>query len=423
MQKSSQCFAASNIFVGKGDIANFVSDKSGAGHTVVMLASNSRVFFARQKLFILLVLAAGLTSRFTVGLLGHNFDFDSYRIVAELMVQGKNVYANTTRYNYGPVMFNLTHWLDWMAGHQEWIFRLLLVSVLSAADLGIFFLLRKKFSLRSAVFYFLNPVSIIITGYHNQFDNLAIIIGFWSVLCLQDKFDQPIDRRKVFALLILGFSLSTKHVLFAFPFWLAVKQRGLLQKAFMIVIPVTVFFASFLPYWSQGRERIMHNVFHYKSESVGLFYNTFVPMGAQTAFDSQTIWLLLLVFFAFVCRRWNVFESMLIYLGVLVATAPATANQYFVIPLALLAWRPNVLGIFYSILITLLLMIDQQGLPVFSFVSVISSYAALDLAFWAGYLLLLQIIWIIWRQRVLSLFQKIVAEVNHQLGIKENVMK
>ncbi len=42
-----------------------------------------------------------------VSSLGHTYDFDSYRLVANAITYGKNVYAWTPRYNYGPVWFNL----------------------------------------------------------------------------------------------------------------------------------------------------------------------------------------------------------------------------------------------------------------------------------------------------------------------------
>ena len=67
------------------------------------------------------VLVAGTIARFWAGTLGHNFDFDSYRVVADLMAQGKNVYASTDRYNYGPVWFTVIHALDVLA-RLRWIF-------------------------------------------------------------------------------------------------------------------------------------------------------------------------------------------------------------------------------------------------------------------------------------------------------------
>ncbi|MBQ6111682.1 MAG: hypothetical protein IJL01_04735, partial [Synergistaceae bacterium] len=59
-----------------------------------------------SKIFWISVLA-GITLRFVLMTLGHNFDFESYCIVGKLAAHGKNIYANTGRYNYGPVWFTL----------------------------------------------------------------------------------------------------------------------------------------------------------------------------------------------------------------------------------------------------------------------------------------------------------------------------
>ena len=204
-----------------------------------------------------LVLLTGLAARFWVATCGHNFDFDSYRIVADLMAQGKNVYASTDRYCYGPGWFTVIHLLDALAGHRADIFRWLLIGFLSAADVAIALMLWRQFGLLAAAFFFLNPVSIIITGYHNQFDNVAICLGLLAVIRFGDDFEKPLSGRKWSALLLLGLSLTTKHVFFMFPFWLAVKQRGLLQKCLIVAVPTVIFLASFLPYWSVGHAGII----------------------------------------------------------------------------------------------------------------------------------------------------------------------
>jgi hypothetical protein len=47
--------------------------------------------------------AIGVGLRIWVSTLGYNFDFESYAVVASIIDSGGNVYAETHRYNYGPV--------------------------------------------------------------------------------------------------------------------------------------------------------------------------------------------------------------------------------------------------------------------------------------------------------------------------------
>src|SRR5579859_6127536 len=171
------------------------------------------------------VLLVGLAARGFFATLGHNYDFESCRVIAGLMEEGKNVYANTDRYNYGPVLFNLLYVLDVVAGRNPEVFRGLLVALLSLADAGIAWILWRKYGLRAGVLFFLNPVSIMITGYHNQFDNVAVLLGLCSVILYGEDFAKRPGGRQYGALGILGLSLMTKHLLFVFPLWLAVKQK------------------------------------------------------------------------------------------------------------------------------------------------------------------------------------------------------
>lgn len=59
----------------------------------------------KNKLLIIVIIFLGITPRFAITQLGHNFHFESYCIVGKLVNEGKSIYANTTRYNYGFIFF------------------------------------------------------------------------------------------------------------------------------------------------------------------------------------------------------------------------------------------------------------------------------------------------------------------------------
>ena len=67
----------------------------------------------------LVIIALGLDLRMGAAVLGHNFDIESWYIVADIMRHGGNVYAETGRYNYGPVWFFILHVLDVLAAHRH----------------------------------------------------------------------------------------------------------------------------------------------------------------------------------------------------------------------------------------------------------------------------------------------------------------
>lgn len=366
-----------------------------------------RNFFQSTWLPVLVILT-GLAARLLIATRGHNFDIDSCFIIAGITHHGGSVYASTWRYNYGPIWLTILHGLDVLARHDQNVFRYFIAGFLSLVDVGIYLFLRRRFGGLAAVLFFLNPVSVIITGYHSQFDNLAVLFGLVAVCLMGDEFDKPIDRKKFLGLVVLGISLTTKHVLFAFPCWLAVKQKGRREKLWTVLIPVLVFVVSFAPYWPEGSQGIIQNVFMYRSVTTPFFYDMFMPTFVQFAFNSQTVWLLMLVIFAFVYQKKNAIESLLLYTCLLVATAPATTNQYLAIPVAFVVTHLNLWTILYIVAATLHLATDYNGLGL----SCISAWSGGD----AIYMLDCWMIWDLWRRPIIGLFEKCVLEVENQLG-------
>lgn len=367
--------------------------------------------FLERPWVLFFVVTIGLAARLAAATAGHNFDMDSWYIVADITAHGGNVYAETARYNYGPLWFLIVHGLDVLSGHRHEVLRYLIAGFLSLVDLGIFFLLCRQAGGRAGVLFFLNPVSILITGFHCQIDNLAILIGLYSVSLMGDDFDKPCDGRKILGLLVLGISLAAKHIFFLFPFWLAVKQKGLVQKGIILVVPAAVFMLSFAPYWAAGREGIIAHVFRYHSSQNKYFYNFFVPACVQYCFASGTLWYILLIVFAFVCRRRKALASLLIYTGVLVAFSPATTNQYLAIPVALAAVYPSIPFFLYTGIATLHICVDATNGP----------------RFWHGfrgyyedmaiYALCCALAWLLWRPIFLQLLEKFRREIQIQLGL------
>lgn len=113
-------------------------------------------------------------------------------------------------------------------------------------DVGIALFLRKHLGRLPATLFFLSPISIIITGYHNQFDNLAILL----MLCATDALERH-DEKKRDVLFILFFTLSLvmKHIFAFFIAWIVFsKSLSTRQKILYTVIPIGCFCLSFLLY-------------------------------------------------------------------------------------------------------------------------------------------------------------------------------
>jgi hypothetical protein len=362
------------------------------------------------------ILAAGIAARLFVATLGHDYDFDSWVMIAQVPMD-KNVYAITTyRYCFAPAWYWILHTLYFLAGHNPAAFRYFVAGFLSLADAGIFYILWRKFGQLAGCFFFLNPISIIISGYQNNFDNIAIFVGLLATFLIKDQFEKPLGRQAILGLVLLGISLVLKHVFFAFPFWLAVKQRGLAQKLIIILIPVSIFLMSFVPYWPGGKHEIIQDVFLYRSYTTEFFYHMFLPRFVQFMFSSQMVWAFCMVIFAFIYRQKSTLETMLLYTCVMVATPPANINEYLAIPLCFVATHLNLFTILYTFFGSVHELVDYNGLRL----TFISPTNCIDMAI---YMLCLALVWVTWRQEIIGWSKKIITwflfEAKNQVGLEK----
>lgn len=317
--------------------------------------------FARSSFVVSLFI--GVTARLVLPFRGHNFDVESYKIVAEIRDAGGNVYAETSRYNYGPVWFYVLDAIDTtvqFAGGGNVLFRHAVAWFLVGVDVALAVLLAKRFNWWVGVAVLLNPVSMIITGYHSQFDNLAVLLAFAGVVLV---FPRQERARYEFwlGLLLLGTSLATKHVFVILPFWLALRPLGRRDRALMLTGPYLVFVGSFFPYWAVGREGIIANVIEYRS-----FANAPLLVGLtwfNPSHELATVFLLFALGVAgFATMQCRPEFSLGVYTVVVVAFSPAIANQYLAVPVSGIA----ILGIGwflpYVAVATYHLVVDGSGL-------------------------------------------------------------
>lgn len=134
------------------------------------------------KIYILAIVFS-VIARLYLSTFGFNYDFESYKIVVKIVQGGGNVYAETSRYNYGPIWFNILNILNFFGEY----FRIGLILTLSLADILISCILWGKGFKLSALLFLFSPITIFISGYHNQFDNLAVLLAMLSVLIFVER--------------------------------------------------------------------------------------------------------------------------------------------------------------------------------------------------------------------------------------------
>jgi uncharacterized membrane protein YqaE (UPF0057 family) len=214
------------------------------------------------------------------------------------------------------------------------VFRLLVVLLVSAGDCLIAWILWRKTKFWISLLFLFNPVSALISGYHNQFDNLAVLLALSGALLL-DRHAAG-GRRGDFwgGLIVLSLCLCLKHIFIFFPLWVALKQRGLCDRAVALLLPICLFVLGFVPFWALGADGIVDNVLLYRSFDNAPGLRLFIPGIFLRLLSADTILILAMGVAALWYRRQSTLRSAMAYTLVLLIFAPAVANQYLAIPVA-----------------------------------------------------------------------------------------
>lgn len=110
-----------------------------------------------------------------------NYDQQSYAIVVDILDRGGNVYAETARYNYSPVWMYVLYALSHTASFFGVPFAFAPRAFLAAVDLLVALAVARiatatgQNGTKAFLVYYLNPISVLLTGLHGQFDNLAAL--------------------------------------------------------------------------------------------------------------------------------------------------------------------------------------------------------------------------------------------------------
>lgn len=312
-----------------------------------------------KKIFVFAFLAiVSVSTKLLLSTQCDNWDIESYEIVADTTLAGDSVYAETTRYNYGPAWAHILAAIRRVQigvfGHRNLsLFHEMIAGLLACVDVAIAMVLWSRFSYAAGLVFLLNPVSLLVTGFHTQFDNAAVLLG---MLAIREMFRNPGndgDKNFIIGAFLLGLSLVLKHVLVFLPMWLMFRpDLNWRRRLLAVIMPYAVFLVSFMPYaWDPGSlGGIYKNVFGYSDPNFPGFYPTlvglFIPL---SLFDMLFGWVPVFSGFKFVMlasiaaagflfrrRPWP--DAFMLNLVTLCVFSSQLADQYLAIPLVACAF-------------------------------------------------------------------------------------
>ena len=286
--------------------------------------------------------------RLIISQLGYNFDIASWGLVGEIVSNGGVVYTETYRYTTGPVwcymlafLYKIHQFLG-LSSIQSYHF--IIAFFLSLIDVAIALIISKRYNLLWGTLFLFNPISILITGFHSQFDNIAVLIALISWIIIKQT---DFKRGHLISAILVGLSLLTKHIFVFYPLWLFFlnDKIKLKDRLMHLIVPYLVFFLGFLPFLINPEIRIsvINHVFKYESfNGNGLiaylfnFFPSFIineALGWIPIFSGlKFFFLIAMVITGYYSAKSKPNELFPLYLISMIVFTTAIADQYFIIP-------------------------------------------------------------------------------------------
>lgn len=313
----------------------------------------------------MLALAVGLAGRlyFAAAFEG-NFDQGSWEIVSAVMRRGGNIYSETDRLNYSPLFAYVLLGLDHVRSFTGLPAHLLIRGMLGIADVFVATLLsliaRQVAPGRArATFciYMLNPVAILLVGYHGQIEILAalpLLLATW----LHGRPRAP-HQAVIWALGSL--SLLVKHLLIFQVWMLFTYSFSRFGRLFATGLAVAMLVLSFLPFRDAGSDIIRDVVG--RAGLGGIYgFGSLLPRivslplfaGAMTALPT-------------VARdrlRMGLPQAMSFSAVMLLALIDGIGNQYFIVPIVFGSFAPRLGYWIYTAVATVFLLASTDNVGI-----------------------------------------------------------
>ncbi len=290
-----------------------------------------------------------------------NYDYQSFSDVVAILKRGGDLYLDTARYNYSPVWAHVLLALDAAAARIGCSLAATLGAFLLAVDAATAVLLHRlagggRRGAAAALLFFANPVSIFVSSFHLQFDNVAVLFLLAAVWLA----GRPAASRAG-AAAALSASLLVKHVAAFFPpLFLAGRRRAGLRPL-EAAVPYAVFAASFLPYW-RSWPGIRSHVVGYRSlaEDYGVAMLRKLP--GVPAWLPGAVFLAAVAAAIVVLRRVELARGCLLLFLVMLLFVPGICEYYFVWPIALGALFGGAGFAVYTVVVSAFFLGSPDGL-------------------------------------------------------------
>ncbi len=274
-----------------------------------------------------------------LGAFHDNWDMGTYRQFVEAAPRGGALYSEAP-YHYSPLWAFVVLGVSNAAASIGVSFEKAVGALLLLTDAGTAYVLFRiardrlgrgtQLAAGTALIFFANPASVFVTGFHVQWDNVAILFLLIAVWLAGRE-----PHRRTGTSLALAASLLVKQVTFFHP--LAFARGGSGRSRWFsreVLLPYGLFFASLLPYWG-SRGAVLENVFRYRSLSEDYGTAMLRKLPGVPEWAPMAIFALATLAALFAFRRMEIGRACLLLFLVLLIFVPGVVEYYFVWPIAL----------------------------------------------------------------------------------------
>lgn len=315
-----------------------------------------------------------------------NFDMSSFTTVSDIVLSGHNVYSLTPFYNYSPVWFNILGSLRIIAYALAMPFHFMVRSFLTIIDLyslailvliGISEGLSHEGIIQLSMLFYLNPITYLLTGYHGQFENFAllfIIIALYFYI----RFKNGNQTSKYYSWLAFTAALIIKHNTVIL---VTTGIINLFKKSRIILLflglTALLFLLTFVPYMSTGQQGIITNVFMYGGISGIYGISSFIALP-----QLKYLFIIGLLIYPFLIVEREIAEQFLLGTLFFLTFTTGIGIQYFVLPVVFGALRPTRWFLLYTFVTTIVILGAFENLSLAGFNSFSLNAVWICVLFW-----------------------------------------
>lgn len=293
-----------------------------------------------------------------------NFDFNVWLVASQSLLDGNNPYA-LGQFNYGPTWLGLITGFQFLSSDTSQ-FRLFIEIFLTAIDLGIAFVLLKKHYTLAAIVFFLSPITIAISGQHQQIDNVAILVALLATLLVVRSQTSRLAAADWAGVFLLGFSLSIKHVFLLLPVWWFLRPGPIRKRLLYLIGPYVVFGVSLLYPFLSAQNTVTRTMIEYSGANNTPVLYFLLPDQLMVWVGSwegpKVFFAVALVFCGYLFRRVRLFEFTLLYTLCAVVFSWSIVNQYLAVPVAAMAIWMNAGFLVWMLLASVYLLGDPTSI-------------------------------------------------------------